>query len=327
LDFVTRQFIVLAKKLREDLRKSLADLNTALYKHTEAIRESNETRHTEQGPSPEITARVNLPESVEVHQSAANATKERQYRNRTLLVSALTLGAIVIYAVLVYLQYGQMIESNKISRDSLIAVQRAFIHFKEIHVKGLTSEDTTGLFSRQWSFIAATENSGNTPGIEVVNAFGVQNHFLADKEFLGIVKKTDLRKTVVGPKAPLYLGPQNRNEDFIFGPNLPKNGKFRTFAIDRPLVLFGWIAYRDVFPKTKLHVTEFCQQLTVVSLSFNGKPPKVMPTYPPLEFNFQFCPDHNCTDEYCPDYKELETFVNSPQPPTPDPFGVDKLRK
>jgi len=69
MDYVTRQFINLAKHFRKDLRKALSDLNGALHKQTEAIRESYQINNDKQGPPPELTVLNNLPSSIEIHQT------------------------------------------------------------------------------------------------------------------------------------------------------------------------------------------------------------------------------------------------------------------
>ena len=102
---ISRQFLSLTKKLRKELRKALSDLNSALQKQTEEIRNSNKSRDDKQSPSPEIITAVNMPESIEIHQQAAGARDERNYRRAMFFVTALTLAAIVIYADLVNLQY------------------------------------------------------------------------------------------------------------------------------------------------------------------------------------------------------------------------------
>jgi Sec-independent protein translocase protein TatA len=96
MDYVTRQFINLTKKFRKDLRKIAADLNRALHKQTEAIRESNQAAETQQSPAPEVTVLNHLPESIQVHQNAKDTGDERNYRRAMFFITALTLGAIVI---------------------------------------------------------------------------------------------------------------------------------------------------------------------------------------------------------------------------------------
>jgi hypothetical protein len=125
MDYVTRQFINLVKHFRKDLRQALSDLNSALHKQTEAIRQSHQTENNKQSASPEVPPFANLPKSVEVHQNAKDAADERNYKRATFFVAALTFGALVIYAVLVYWQYREMINTTRATQNSAKAAERA----------------------------------------------------------------------------------------------------------------------------------------------------------------------------------------------------------
>jgi hypothetical protein len=58
------------------------------------------------------------------------------------------------------------------------------------------------------------------------------------------------------------------------------------------LYLWGWVTYRDVFPGTPPHRTEYCLQLT----KWGGDPLNPAGSY---SMGFNFCPIHNCTDDEC----------------------------
>jgi hypothetical protein len=119
MDYVTRQFINLTKQLRKELRKALSRLNGALDKQTAAISKSQEARDAKESPTPEVTVLNNLPESIEVHQNTKDARDERNYKRAMFFITSLTLGAIVIYADLVYWQYREMINATKATQDAL----------------------------------------------------------------------------------------------------------------------------------------------------------------------------------------------------------------
>ncbi len=124
MDYVTRQFINLTKKFRKELHKYSSDLNSALHKLTEEIRESHQAAERKQSITPEITSHIHLPESIEIHKSQADAKTERGYQKATLWISALTLAAIAIYAVLVYLQYQEMIDATGTEQQALVETRR-----------------------------------------------------------------------------------------------------------------------------------------------------------------------------------------------------------
>jgi hypothetical protein len=62
---------------------------------------------------------------------------------------------------------------------------------------------------------------------------------------------------------------------------------------------WGWAAYHDSLRDTRLHVTEFCRELTKVYGDVaNGDG---------LQFQFTSCILHNCLDASCPDYATQES--------------------
>jgi hypothetical protein len=69
---------------------------------------------------------------------------------------------------------------------------------------------------------------------------------------------------------------------------------------DRRAYLWGWVAYRDVFPQTKAHISEVCQIVDSIHGPKNSFDPAV---------GYVMCQEHNCTDEDCGDYKEMVRFV------------------
>lgn len=117
---VARQFLSFNRKLKKELRRTLSDLNSALHKQTEAIRKSNQASDTKQSVTPEVTVLNNYPESIQVTQNAKDARDERNYKRFTFFVSALTVGAIVVYAVLVYWQYREMINSTGAAQQAVV---------------------------------------------------------------------------------------------------------------------------------------------------------------------------------------------------------------
>jgi len=125
MDYVTRQFINLTKKFRKELRNYVSNLNSALHKQTEAICESHQVSNDKQGPSPEVTILNNLPSSIEIHQNEKDAKDERNYKRFMFLVTTMTLGALVVYADLVYLQYLQMVAATVATHKAADAADSA----------------------------------------------------------------------------------------------------------------------------------------------------------------------------------------------------------
>jgi len=122
---VTRQFLALTRKLKTELRKSLSDLNSALHKQTEAMRKSYQVSNDKRGAPPKVTVLNNLPSSIEVHQNEKDTKDERNYKRAMFFVTSLTLGAIVVYAYLVTLQYREMIRSTEAAQAAAVAALSA----------------------------------------------------------------------------------------------------------------------------------------------------------------------------------------------------------
>lgn len=86
----------------------------------------------------------------------------------------------------------------------------------------------------------------------------------------------------------------------------PLGDHYENFGRLRPrndVRVFGWIVYRDVMEGTAMHLSEFCRQVKDARLS-DDVPKK-------LAFDFDVCPEHNCSDEYCSDYSEVISYAES----------------
>lgn len=206
----------------------------------------------------------------------------------------------VAYAVVALFQWCAMRQANKISRDSLESVQRAFVTFQALNGERLT-EPTPNSDLKWIEFKIRWENSGNTPALNVVQRFWVQEikREPTEAEFVGPNPLPPEASTnPIGPKAPLESASQWFPEkDFIVPiPNRPP-GERREAAVDTPTAFWGWVIYRDVFNETPVRLTEFCDQLTRITIPDNPNSD--------LSMNFQRCKEHNCEDSYCPDYKSL----------------------
>lgn len=124
MDYVTRQFINLTKKFRKELRLLVSKLNSALDKQTEAIRETNQTANTKESVPPEVITHVHLPESIEVHKRASDASDDKKYQRRTLFVSSVTFAVLFGYTIIVYFQWREMINATGVSQQAVIEARR-----------------------------------------------------------------------------------------------------------------------------------------------------------------------------------------------------------
>jgi len=63
MDYVTRQFINLAKKLRKEVREALEVLHRDFQKHTEAIHKASEASNQRETTMPILRAQLQIPET------------------------------------------------------------------------------------------------------------------------------------------------------------------------------------------------------------------------------------------------------------------------
>jgi len=231
--------------------------------------------------------------------------------------------ATAIYTVFASLQWLAMRKSNRINHDSLIAVQRAFVDGKGTGSKRFANQLPSG---EQWVFEENFVNDGTTPAIDVSNIFNLEEipNGLTEERFIGNLKDVaKARKNIgtIGPKGQHTIGPLFKTEDFVLSGNTMdfKNvERLKAFKQTRDIYAWGWVTYRDIFPDTPIHLTEFCQHLAGISLNPQDKT---------ISVYFNNCSEHNCTDKYCKDYAEIVSAVlgeNTPVVEPADLFGVEK---
>jgi hypothetical protein len=186
-------------------------------------------------------------------------------------------------------------ESNTINRESLEAVQRAFITFLHIEAPRFRGQD--GRF--YYEFMPVFQNSGVTPAKIVATSFG--SRAKSEPSEAGFRGRADFTGITVGPKAIQPIGPVAREAEVsIFGFELGNNpNRFSEAKIEKNVVIWAWIAYRDVLPGTELHLTEFCDGMVGAQLNQTG-----------VAFRSRSCGHHNCTDEDCEDYQQIMKIVS-----------------
>ncbi len=227
-----------------------------------------------------------------------------KYATPTLVIELLVF-CVGIYVAFIYSgQLGQMIESNKISRESLTSVQRAFMTYEGTQYRQFANKTVDG---NNWVFEERFVNNGTTPAIQVMQRFWADElpNGLGEQKFIG--EDAPEVKTIsgtVGPKEPHSIGPRFKSDFFVFGnaptlPDLKHPEKNRPNLSTRNISFWGWIIYRDIFPETPMHLTEFCQNLQGVVFNPGTG----------VQLMFSNCKAHNCTDKYCDDYQEIMDAV------------------
>jgi hypothetical protein len=183
--------------------------------------------------------------------SAKDGDQMPWYKEKNFILQVLIFVAGLYVAYIYKGQLDQMIKSNKIGRESIESVQRSFLTFKQI--VGGPEYGPDGK-TRQYHFTSEWENSGTTPAIRVINYFGI-DEVRKDEVYkfpFTTPKGTEYWIGTTGPKATDTVG--NRNEpDNFWVPAKNRNNE---------MYFWGYRIYRDVFPETPIHLTEFCAHLT-----------------------------------------------------------------
>jgi len=215
----------------------------------------------------------------------------RKSEQRGFVIQVLLL-AVGIYVAKIYSsQLSQMTESNRISREALSSVQRAFVTTKTPLMFPVSNQGKPVA----WGFQHQFENSGATPTInaiqnctELYQASELPTGFtFPDGIDLKTMKPPSSKKSsiVIGPKATASPEP------FYLPADLMEMVKNHTLH----LYLWGWVRYRDIFMNTPTHVTEFCFEVKYITVQDASSPVPY----------FGYCDEHNCTDETCKDYREI----------------------
>jgi len=178
-------------------------------------------------------------------------------------------------------------KSAEIAERALIAGQRAFIsaYFESVANKNIETNQITA-----WSFTPVWQNAGDTPTREM------QNH-ISIKVFDGLLPSDwdfpDMWPANTATEdrvfTPLSAAPKGTVRGQSVG-GLSLDQMRGIIAGEKSLYMWGWAAYRDVFPNTALHVTRFAVRIIV-----GGDPTDATK----ISFTFQFTRRYNCSDEEC----------------------------
>ena len=226
----------------------------------------------------------------------------RRISGQLLIDGALLVVGIVV-ASIYHGQLTQMIDSNKLNGEALYSVQRAFISSQKYTTELATYTTINGKPVKPITYIEVTahwENVGSTPAIGVLTIFGSGqlNHEITEEEFLGKTTLTgkSLSTSAIPPKATLDSATLRQPLDW-----------FSQIDPAQHWFYFGWLRYRDTFPNTKIHVTEFCWRVEEISWKVDSNGKHVGKPH----FSGGTCDQHNCVDEFCDDYSKIASIPAS----------------
>jgi hypothetical protein len=265
-------------------------------KHTKLERTETDEHLNKRPPHVDITGRVEAnfpPDLIEKYDAAGE--KEEGW-NHKIFVAEIVAAILLAASVAAVAWQGFLLrESNKVNHEALVSVQRPFIVFDKIQIQKTTVRLPSG-DQRQWRIWISWLNSGTTPAPRTLHHFDLRvlPEEPTDKIFRGNPVDASFTVGYIGPKltqesAGIYM-PESF---FLTDPNST------IFSAEKKF-FWGWAAYIDVFSDTTLHLTEFCQQLVGVAVSPTANSPILVT---------KDCKHHNCTDEYCADFKDVINMV------------------
>ena len=192
----------------------------------------------------------------------------------------------ICVAIIYSCQLAEMVKSNEINRAALYVVQRAFVYMPELYsVNFMQNGKPNGIVVfTQW------ENTGNTAALHVVqyqNSDWRRESLPADFNFpdkpcqssFHVQISCDSEATFIAPHSKIKAGPMIIPREQLEGVNKGQNHVY----------FWGWASYLDSFQCS--HKSEFCEEIA----SFDGS-----------TITFANCPEHNCTDQDCKDYRPTE---------------------
>ena len=233
------------------------------------------------------------------HQQAAAAIQAAQAASDNALIaywalmgnqesSAFTLGQMQGQTAAQERAANAAIGANKVTREALVSVQRAFVSFSGTlsATKIVKHDKTTDLMlNLPWT------NLGTTPTRKSKSRVNWQTFPQGMPDNFSFLD--------IGDVAPRQFTIPSKGfgnatmEVPIQVLEYVKDGNLRLFV-------WGWITYHDIFERTPVRLSEFCDEVTNIKSSTDSF------TDPASNITWELvlCSEHNCTDEECRDYKE-----------------------
>jgi len=199
-----------------------------------------------------------------------------------------------IVAVVYIFQLRAMRESNRINREALVSVQRAFLYVDEFQMFiERNADDPTKI--NGFTLYPRVKNSGTTPALDATDWVNIKT---LDKPITPSFTFPDLdsRGNVISVKQQLTPGffPPQSVETLAVPLGISARIAQDVNAGKAYVYLYGWIRYRDVFKETEPHVSMFCIQIKELRqvAAIGGNPASTT-----LVTNT--CSEHNCVDKQC----------------------------
>jgi hypothetical protein len=254
-------------------------------------------------PADRPTSEVESPPPPPEHNNGGNHSNHAPWwRDKHFIVQLAIFVVTIVIAGIYKGQLKEMVESNRINSESLQSVQRGLVTFGGLQ----TGVRLVGPDKKTWlgnEIAVAWVNSGNTPAKSMVIRGNVQAWRSDLPEGFGFPEDKVNSPAVIGPKSNYGINVRVSKTDLLD----TWNGNSRIF-------FWGSVLYKDAFKGDPDRLSEFCAEMTHVTLVATpvpvqpvpGKPTPIAPSIGEADtlagFQWQACREHNCYDEDCKDY-------------------------
>lgn len=288
MDYVTRQFINLAKKLRDDVRKSFAALHSDLSNLSNGLKHLKETISAQwqaddkSHETPPITvAELRTQVPIRVKTEAQRSTIETVWRVIKGALEAFGIVAAIIYTIVAYQQWQEMIDATNVSarqtefsRKGLNETiknfrlgERAWI---SIGNAVIVKEDT--VFPSMISYDIDVANVGHSPALDVV---GEGYHIVEEGRHFRLPVQNITRNSTHS-SGTMFPNVTNGSP----GRHYLMPEEIKAVQGDSFFYIYGTFSYKDIFRQP--HWSHYCYRLD-----------------PKLGWGpFHVCDTHNDTDDY-----------------------------
>jgi hypothetical protein len=292
MDYVTRQFINVTKKLRNDLRKGLLVLHRDLEHGVKAINDQSEiTAKTAlvAAPTPIFRAELQIPETIEAENRANN---RRNYKLQKWLTAGTWLAFIAAasYAYLALRQWGEMISARHLSEKAIESAEKSVTQSRLnsyqdqrawLSVVTISGKPET---KKPFGITIEFTNSGKTPAVNGYMWNTVKPASKFPNILVGCSEALRLRQSrmLIAPNAHPSL-------TLIASKELPE-GWEKASIPEKEFFVYGCMVYDDVFAAKDWehrHWITFCGVIPTeqVQKSVN------------TDLKFQFCKTGNDTGD------------------------------
>jgi hypothetical protein len=298
----------------------LGSLKTSINNYLDTV-----TRHQRRTESPKeppfqifVDSKPSLPPAVVSYYEAQERNRPQDERwkriERNVAVCGVVLLAVyTIFTIGMYCVNKESADAAKSAAEtakvSLDAVERAFVVFEGTQVIQFSERDKAGVEQREMIFFSQMENAGTTPAKGITQAFTGDNLPAepTEDQFINIAFG---RAYFIGPKVRYIFGRVKKPESFVISTPIDQLPSAPTQVITQGGTFFwGWVTYRDAFPGTREHVTEFCQKISVISGRQDPNTGVDITRTAGFNLTFDHCQSHNCSDEDCEDYNRVSALL------------------